>query len=117
MKLTKFGIFIRKYRIDHNITLREMARDIGISASYLSSIEHGQRPVPNNLEKKLINVYQLNTSTIYELKDSLYNSCKQYTFRPKSEIDRQLFKALKIKFDLLSYKFKLDMIVSLNNIK
>ena len=45
--LTEFGKEIRKLRIDLGITLFEMARDTGVSSSFLSAMENGKKPVPD----------------------------------------------------------------------
>ncbi len=41
-----FGDYIRQRRIEQGMTLSTLAEKTGISASYLSRIERGERPVP-----------------------------------------------------------------------
>jgi len=45
--MTPFGEKVRTLRKDKNITLKEMAKSIGISAPYLSALEHGHRSRPS----------------------------------------------------------------------
>ena len=41
-----FGSYIRKARLDTGLGQREVARTVGVSASYLNDIEHSKRPAP-----------------------------------------------------------------------
>ncbi len=45
--MTPFGERIRHLRLERGLTLRAMARDIGISSAYLSALEHGKRGRPS----------------------------------------------------------------------
>jgi transcriptional regulator with XRE-family HTH domain len=45
--MTPFGKRLRQLRIERGLTLRAMARDIGISGAYLSALEHGKRGRPS----------------------------------------------------------------------
>lgn len=49
--MSDFGDFISKRRLELNMTLRGFAKELGVSAPYLSDIEKGNRE-PN--EKKLL---------------------------------------------------------------
>ena len=51
--LTEYGKILRHYRVDNQILLATMAKDVGLSPAYLSSIETGARPVPVDLTDKL----------------------------------------------------------------
>ena len=49
-----FGSYVRELRIKNNIGQRELAKKIGIAASYLNDIEKNKRSAPkNNIIKKL----------------------------------------------------------------
>lgn len=69
--MTKFGIFIRKLRLDRGILLREMAKDLGISPAYLSGMETGHKDIPQSLADKIISVYNLSAEQSKELKTSI----------------------------------------------
>jgi len=44
--MTPFGEKIRKLRVRKGVTQKEMAADLGVSAAYLSALEHGNRGRP-----------------------------------------------------------------------
>ena len=44
--MTPFGRRLRELRAQRNVTLKEMAAELGVSAAYLSALEHGKRGVP-----------------------------------------------------------------------
>lgn len=46
--MTPFGARLRQLRADRNITLRAMATTLGVSAAYLSALEHGRRGAPSS---------------------------------------------------------------------
>ena len=52
-----FGSYIRELRISHEIGQRELAKKIGVAASYLSDIEKNKRSAPKNviIKKTFIN--------------------------------------------------------------
>jgi transcriptional regulator with XRE-family HTH domain len=45
--MTPFGQRVRKLRADRRLSLRTMAKDIGVSPAYLSALERGQRGRPS----------------------------------------------------------------------
>lgn len=45
--MTPFGAAIRKMRAERGLTQRQMAAALGVSAAYLSALEHGYRSEPN----------------------------------------------------------------------
>ena len=45
--MTPFGAAIRKMRAERGLTQRQMAVALGVSAAYLSALEHGHRSEPN----------------------------------------------------------------------
>lgn len=74
--ITDFGKVLKKYRIDTNESLRDMAYKLGITASYLSAIECGKRNIPENLIEKINNVYHLSDDKLNELYKAKDNSIK-----------------------------------------
>jgi transcriptional regulator with XRE-family HTH domain len=56
--ITKLGKELRKLRLDLGITLHEMATQIGVSASLLSSTETGKKPASDALISKLISTFK-----------------------------------------------------------
>lgn len=45
--MTPLGAYLRQARADRGLSQKQMAADIGISAAYLSALEHGRRGVPS----------------------------------------------------------------------
>lgn len=44
--MTPLGARLREMRAERGVTLKEMAHAIGVSAAYLSALEHGKRGAP-----------------------------------------------------------------------
>lgn len=44
--MTPFGQKIRELRAERGVSLKDMAEKIGVSAAYLSALEHGHRGAP-----------------------------------------------------------------------
>jgi transcriptional regulator with XRE-family HTH domain len=53
----KFGSYLRDLRKGKNLTLTKVAKDIGITCSYLSMIETGERGVTDRILKGLAGKY------------------------------------------------------------
>ncbi len=56
--MSEFSEYLREKRMEKNITLRKMAKDLGISVSYLSDIESGHKMAPNSKEDKYKNLIE-----------------------------------------------------------
>ena len=57
--MTEIGKYLRTYRVNHNITLKQMADMFGLNASYLSAIEHGHREMNESFFKKIYNTLDI----------------------------------------------------------
>ncbi|MEQ8814954.1 MAG: helix-turn-helix transcriptional regulator [Thalassobaculum sp.] len=55
--MTPLGQKLRALRAERGATLGEMAAALGVSAAYLSALEHGKRGVPRAVFLELINGY------------------------------------------------------------
>ncbi|MEE2699490.1 MAG: helix-turn-helix domain-containing protein [Pseudomonadota bacterium] len=44
--MTPFGLKIREFRANRRLTLKQMAKDLGVSSAYFSALEHGHRGRP-----------------------------------------------------------------------
>ena len=69
MGVTAFGKELRKMRIDASEVLGTMAKKLGVSPAYLSSIENGQRDIPENLISALAKTYGLSQERQNELEE------------------------------------------------
>lgn len=67
--IKKLSVFLKKLRLEHNDqTMGDMASALGISLSYLSSVENGKRTMTDELVVKISSVYQLHDEQISELR-------------------------------------------------
>ncbi|GAA0861784.1 transcriptional regulator [Paraclostridium tenue] len=76
MKLTPFGKFTRKLRVDNEELLKDMANNLNVTVSYLSAVEIGKRNIPKKWESILADKYNLNLAQKQELEDSIFSSSK-----------------------------------------
>ena len=67
--IKKLSIFLKKLRLEHNDqTMGDMASLLGISISYLSSVENGKRTMTDEMVAKIGSTYKLDEEKITELK-------------------------------------------------
>lgn len=69
-KLTPLGKLLRKTRMDTNETLTFMAKELGVTAAYLSSVERGLKKCSDGLFKKIITLLSskgINTDDLWEI--------------------------------------------------
>jgi len=58
--MTPFGARLRRLRRDRGVSQKEMAAALGVSAAYLSALEHGRRGVPSwPLVQKIIGYFNV----------------------------------------------------------
>jgi len=63
-----FGSYIRRLRIKHNIGQRELAKKIGVAASYLNDMEKNKRTAPRaDLIKKISNILKADLNLLNDL--------------------------------------------------
>lgn len=74
MKATKFGIYLRKLRLDHQMLLKDMASKLGISPAYLSAIELGKRQIPDELVDNISSSFEIKDNKLTELYAAVANS-------------------------------------------
>lgn len=60
--ITPAGKYLRKKRIDLNMTLGSMAAQLGVSSSYLSAVEHGGKRLTLELIREIIVQLRLPTA-------------------------------------------------------
>ena len=72
--LTEFGKLLRIIRINSGDTSRDMAKKLGLSASYLSAIEGGKRNIPTDMEIMLSKSYPLSKIDIEKLRSAMLSS-------------------------------------------
>lgn len=72
--LSNYGKVLRKIRIDKGLTMAQMAKAVGITSAYLSTIERGKRNIPKSLTQNVINHYELSNEQVTELQKAEYLS-------------------------------------------
>ena len=58
--LNAFGRWLRKFRIDNGLLLRDMAQTLEVSSAFLSALETGRKNIPDGIVEKLSDGYHLN---------------------------------------------------------
>jgi transcriptional regulator with XRE-family HTH domain len=58
MKLTPFGLCVRKLRLELGLTLKTMADSLGVSSAYLSSIELGDKQLTAKIAEDTLQFFQ-----------------------------------------------------------
>jgi transcriptional regulator with XRE-family HTH domain len=67
--MTPFGTKVREHRAARGITLKQMAKDLGVSSAYFSALEHGHRGRPSSgLVAQLCGYFDLMWDEAEELK-------------------------------------------------
>lgn len=76
MKLTPFGLYVRKLRLDLGLTLKAMADTLGVSSAYLSSIELGDKPLTAKIAEDAVEFFQdrITSNQIKELREAIARS-------------------------------------------
>jgi L-glutamine-phosphate cytidylyltransferase len=70
-----FGSYIRKIRLERSIGQRELAKKIGLAASYLNDIEKNKRSAPkNDIVKKLSLILKVDLDLLNDLAGSSKNT-------------------------------------------
>ena len=78
MTYTKFGELMRIIRIKHHEVMGDMAKFLGTSVPFLSSVENGKKNVPAEWFEKISNYYGLSSNEKQELSNAIEESKIQY---------------------------------------
>ena len=74
MNYTPFGEFFRTLRIKNHEVLSDAAKWLGVTSAYISSVECGRRPMPDEWVSIITNHYSLKESEVEELRQHVDNS-------------------------------------------
>lgn len=77
--VTELGRILRKIRIDNDEVLKNMADRFGVTASYLSAVENGKRPIPDSWEDTILNEYFLSDEQKQALHKAVIESTNSMT--------------------------------------
>lgn len=72
--VTEFGKLLRIIRVNSGDSARDMARKLNMSPSYLSTIENGKRNIPIDIDKLLIEAYNLSEKDKEKLRKAMAES-------------------------------------------
>jgi transcriptional regulator with XRE-family HTH domain len=76
--LTPIGKALRKLRIDRAWLLKDMADGIGVSPSFLSAIETGRKPMPEDFIERIAKWAKLDKTSRKALEDAAAISRKEF---------------------------------------
>lgn len=115
--LSPFGKFCRRLRIAKNELLLDMANKLGVSPSYLSSVEVGRKSIPENWKKIIPELYALNAEEVTELEKAIDDSVRQIkiSMENRTEDDRKFLLAFARKLDDLDLSEKENILKILKN--
>lgn len=65
--LTPFGIAIRKLRLEKQLRLLDIADRMGLSSAFVSAVETGKKPIPDDYIPSVVQAMRLNTEEAREL--------------------------------------------------
>lgn len=65
--VTPLGRFLRKFRTDRNMRMKDMAKDLNVTSAYLSSIERGKLNFTLKIIDKIISTYNLEGEIVNQL--------------------------------------------------
>lgn len=83
--LTEFGKTLRKARIDHDISLKDLADLLNLSPAFLSGVETGRKAVNPSLINKITSVMNLSKTESEELNIAASKTLKEVSLRRLSE--------------------------------
>lgn len=102
--VTEFGKWVRKLRLEHGETMLDMSQKLGRSASFLSSIETGRKPVPGQIVSAIAEAYGLDEATAAELREKAASGHAAFRLAPSNDGDRELVAAFAARLESLSEK-------------
>lgn len=88
--VTEFGKMLRILRIEHNVMLKTMAENIGVSAPYLSAIETGRKPINAQLLNKIIDYLGLTVEQADKLVAVASTLEQDIVIKPANECEAEL---------------------------
>ena len=64
--MLSIGLKVRNIRIGLGLTVESLSQELGVSRSYLTLIENGERRLPKGLVGKLAKAFKLPKETVYD---------------------------------------------------
>jgi len=104
MPLTPFGKAARRIRIERDMLLKDLADRLEVTATFLSAVESGRKPLPRNFAERIATALGLSPADKKELQHAadLSTYSVQIPLGPQSSAyDRSLASMLARNFDAL----------------
>lgn len=79
--ITPLGKELRRLRLDRDWLLKGMADGIGVSSSFLSAIETGRKPIPDDFLERIVNWAQLDIDETARLRRAADQSALEVRIR------------------------------------
>ncbi|WP_088504417.1 helix-turn-helix domain-containing protein [Burkholderia ubonensis] len=95
MKLTPFGLTVRRFRLERGLTLKAMAEALGVTSAYLSAIELGDKKLSPEVGEKAVEYFatKVGAAEIAELQDAVGKSLEVLPMSNFDTEDRALLAA------------------------
>ena len=77
MPLTPFGKEVRKYRIDRDMLLKDLADALGVTPTFVSAVEAGRKPVPPAWPERISDVLGLDMIQRKALENAAAKSARE----------------------------------------
>lgn len=74
--VTQLGIFLRKLRLDYGEIMKDMAKKLDVSSSFLSAVENGKKKMPDSWYETIVRLYNLDEEKQNELRVAIEGSQK-----------------------------------------
>jgi len=100
--LTALGKALRKFRIERDLLLRNMAETLGVSSSFLSAVETGRKKAPSGFIEKIRDAYLLNATETKNLQEAADDSLTEVLLKMRTGKDRELALAFAKRFPNLN---------------
>lgn len=96
----EFGKYLRKIRKERNLTIHQVETYAGVSNSYISLLERGERDIPSpDILKKIAPLYKIEYSKLMETAGYINDACENPSLIIKtdnfSENEQRLIDELK----------------------
>lgn len=93
MNRNEVGKWGAKFRAENDMLHKEMAEKLEMNVSYLSSIEHGRKPVPEDWWKKLSKAFDLSLQETTKLRLAVMRSRQNTTMSVETDYEARLLVA------------------------
>jgi HTH-type transcriptional regulator, competence development regulator len=77
MAITKFGEFMRIFRIKNKILMKDTADALNVKTPFLSAVENGKKKIPGDWYEKISKAYNMNEEEKENLRIAIEESANQ----------------------------------------